>query len=109
MTFIQGMGSIEEDTDTTRSATSLLRNTKLMKPNGKHEYVNESNDQTRIQDVYIRQSGDTVYVMNLYGYGWGENIMVLDQEGNMNYPGQPLRDLEDATYPDGDGVWYNMT
>ena len=109
VTTITGKGTTQVMTDTTRTATSLLRDTKLVKPNGKHEYVNESNGQTRIQDVYIRQSGDTVYVMNLYGYGWGENYMVLGEDGNVTYPGQPLRDLVDATYPDGDGVWYNMT
>lgn len=108
-TTITGKGTTQVTSDTTRTASSLLRDTKLVKPNGKHEYVNESNNQTRIQDVYIRQSGDTVYVMNLYGYGWGENCMILDEEGVMTYPGQPLRDLVDASYPNGDGVWYNMT
>lgn len=108
-TTITSKGQTQVLNDTTREATVLLRDTRLVVPNGKHEYVNESNGKSRIQDVYIRQSGDTVYVMNLYGYGWGENAMILGNEGKMTYPGQPLRDLVDADYPDGDGVWYNMT
>jgi len=85
----------------------IYRDTRLVKPNGKHEFVNESNGETRSCDVYMYQSNDTVYVMNLYGYGYGENYMVVTEEGTMSYPQQPLRDIVNADYPGGDGMWYN--
>jgi len=59
--------------------------------------------------VYIRQSGDTVWVTNLYGFGWRDNYMLLDANGGMSFPGQPIRDISNAANPGGDGVWYNTT
>ena len=108
-TTIKSKGETTVTTDTMREASPLLRDVKLIKPNGKHEFVNEYDGASRSVDVYIHQDGDNVYVMNLYGYGWGENYMVLNSDGTMNYPGQPLRDIVDAENPAGDGVWYNMT
>lgn len=108
-TTIKSKGETTVTTDTTREVSPLLREVKLMTPNGKHEFVNEYDNTSRIVDVYMYQNGDNVYVMNLYGYGWGENYMVLNSDGTMNYPGQPLRDIVDAENPGGDGVWYNMT
>ena len=106
-TTITSGGTTRVMSDTTRSVSMIYRDTKLMKPNGKHEFVNEYNGSSRVCDVYMYQSGDTVYVMNLYGYGYGVNYMVLSSDGTMSYPQQPLRDIVDADYPDGDGVWYN--
>ena len=108
-TTIKSKGETTVTTDTARQVSPLLRDVKLMKPNGKHEFVNEYDNTSRSVDVYMYQDGDNVYVMNLYGYGWGENYMVLNSDGTMNYPGQPLRDIKDAENPAGDGVWYNMT
>ena len=85
----------------------IYRNTQLIKPNGKHEFTNVQTGATDVVDVYMHQEGDNVYVMNLYGYGWGENYMVLHKDGTADYPGQPLRDVDDTLNPAGDGVWYN--
>ncbi len=106
-TTITSKGTTRVMSDTTRSVSLIYRDTRLVKPNGKHEFVNESNGETRSCDVYMYQSNDTVYVMNLYGYGYGENYMVVTEEGTMSYPQQPLRDIVDADYPGGDGMWYN--
>lgn len=106
-TTITSKGNTRVMSDTTRSVSVIYRDTKLMTPNGKHEFVNESNGNSRVCDVYMYQSGDTVYVMNLYGYGWGENYILLNEDGTMSYPQQPLRDIVNADYPNGDGVWYN--
>lgn len=106
---VTSKGETTVTTDTKRNVSPLLRDTRLMKPNGKHEFKNESDGQTRTVDVYMYQNGGKVYVMNLYGYGWGENYMELNADGTMSYPAQPLRDLVDADYPSGDGVWRNMT
>ena len=106
-TTITSKGTTRVMNDTTRSVSLIYRDTRLVKPNGKHEFVNESNGETRSCDVYMYQSNDTVYVMNLYGYGYGENYMVVTEEGTMSYPQQPLRDIVDADYPGGDGMWYN--
>jgi hypothetical protein len=108
-TTITSKGTTRVMSDTTRSVSLIYRDVRLMKPNGKHEFVNESNGESRICDVYMYQSGDTVYVMNLYGYGWGENYMVLYEGGTMSYPEQPMRDIVDADYPDGAGLWYNTS
>lgn len=106
-TTITSKGTTRVMSDTTRSVSLIYRDTRLVKPNGKHEFVNESNGEARSCDVYMYQSNDTVYVMNLYGYGYGENYMVVTEEGTMSYPQQPLRDIVDADYPGGDGMWYN--
>ena len=106
-TTITSKGTTRVMSDTTRSVSLIYRDTRLVKPNGKHEFVNESNGETRSCDVYMYQSNDTVYVMNLYGYGYGENYMVVTEEGTMSYPQQPLRDIVNADYPGGDGMWYN--
>ncbi len=108
-TTITSKGSTRVMSDTTRSVSLIYRDTRLMKPNGKHEFVNEYNGESRVCDVYMYQSGDTVYVMNLYGYGWGENYIVLNEDGTVSYPQQPLRDIVDAENPDGDGLWYNTS
>jgi len=108
-TTITSKGVSRVMSDTTRTVSLIYRDTRLMVPNGKHEFVNESNGEARSCDVYMYQSNDTVYVMNLYGYGWGENFIVLNQDGTMSYPEQPLRDIVDADYPDGDGLWYNTS
>jgi hypothetical protein len=43
--------------------------------------------------------------MNLYGYGYGESYMELHSDGTVDYPGQPLLDVDNALNPAGD--WYN--
>lgn len=107
-TTITYKGSVtKEFTDTMRWTSMIYRNTQLIKPNGKHEFTNVQTGATDVVDVYMHQEGDNVYVMNLYGYGWGENYMVLHKDGTADYPGQPLRDVDDTLNPAGDGVWYN--
>ena len=98
---------LSETTDTMRSLSMIYRDTQLIKPNGKHEFTNVQTGVTDVVDVYMYQKEDKVYVMNLYGYGWGENYMVLNNDGTAYYPGQPLRDVDDTINPAGDGVWYN--
>lgn len=98
---------VNEFTDETHSTSPIYRETWLMMPNGKHEFVRESDGETCSVDVFIRQEGDQVYVTNLYGYGAPEIYMTLANGGTMNYPGQPLRDIDDTLSPGGAGFWYN--
>ena len=95
--------------DTIRSFSPIIHNTRLQTPNARHEYVDETNGNAHQVDVYIHQHGDTVWVTNLYGFGWRDNYMLLDTEGVMTFPGQAFRDISDAANPGGDGVWYNTT
>lgn len=95
--------------DTIRTFSPLMRDTRLQTPNGSHEFTNETDGNSNVVDVYIRQSGDTVWVTNLYGFGWRDNYMLLDANGGMSFPGQPIRDISNAANPGGDGVWYNTT
>lgn len=106
-TTITSKGTTRVMSDTTRSVSMIYRDTRLMKSNGIHEFVNEYDGEARSCEVYMYQSNDTVYVMNLYGYGYGENYMVLAEDGTMSFPQQPIRDIADADYPNGDGLWYN--
>ena len=108
-TTVTVKGRTQVYNDTTFSISLLMRNTRLQKPNGKHEYKGQSNGVTYTNDVYMRQSGDTVYVTNLYGLGWPGDHMILSSDGTMSFPGQPIADISDAENPNGDGVWYNTT
>lgn len=108
-TTVSAKGVTQVYNDTTFSISLLMRGTKLLKPNGKHEYRGQTNGVTYTNDVYMRQSGDTVYVTNLYGMGWPGCNMVLYNDGTMWFPGQPIADISDAENPSGDGVWYNTT
>lgn len=96
-------------TDSTRTFSTIMRDTRLQVPNGCHEYADEKDGVSHVVDVYIHQSGDTVWVTNLYGFGWRDNYMLLDTDGGMTFPGQAFRDINDAVNPAGDGVWYNTT
>lgn len=96
-------------TDETQDVSRVFRDTWLMRPNGKHEYVSQATGEQHSSDVYIYQSGDTVHVVNLYGYGAPEAIMILHGDGTMSYPGQMLRDIPDGVSVGGAGVWYNAT
>ena len=110
VTTITGKGSQSTQyTDVTRDVSQLFRDTWLLKPNGKHEYVRQSDGVTCVVDVYLKQSNDTVYVTNLYGFGGPQCYMLLKSDGTMTYPCQPLRDIDDSTAPGGDGMWYNTT
>ena len=95
--------------DTIRSFSPIVRNTRLQTPNARHEYVDETSGDAHEVDVYIYQSQDTVWVTNLYGFGWRNNYMLLNTEGVLSFPGQAFRDISDAANPGGDGVWYNTT
>ena len=94
-------------TDETVAMSPIYRDTWLMAPNGKHEFVNQADGTTNVVDVYIRQSGDTVWVTNLYGYGAPEVFMVLATDGTMSYPSQLVRDIPNSMSPNGSGVWTN--
>lgn len=102
-------GSVRTFTDEMVTMSPLYRDTWLVVPNGKHEFVSEYDDTSYSVDVYIRQSGDTVWVTNLYGYGAPSTYMLLDQDGNMTYPGQMVRDIPDTMSPNGSGLWINTT
>lgn len=102
-------GEPTEFTDETHSITPLYRDTWLMMANGVHEYTRQSDGVVCQNAVHMYQSNDTVYVMNLYGLGGPKCYMVLGEDGSMSYPGQPLCDIEDASAPNGDGMWYNAT
>lgn len=106
-TTITHNGQSRVNTDTMRATSMIYRNTRLMVPNGKHEFTDAQTGRTSIVDVYMYQAGDTVFVMNLYGFGWGENKIELYNDGVAEIPCQPIRDVADVDYPNGDGVWYN--
>ena len=95
--------------ETIRTFSPIMRNPRLQMANGCHEFADEQGGVSHLVDVYIRQSGDTVWVTNLYGFGWRDNYMLLDADGVMTFPGQAFRDIDDAANPAGDGVWYNTT
>ena len=100
---------INQFTDQTDAATPLYRDTWLIVPNGKHEYTSQADGTTMSNDVYMRQSGDTVYVTNLWGYGGPECYMVLETGGTMTYPGQPFRDIPADMSTGGTGMWTNAS
>lgn len=102
-------GSSQTFTDMTTSYTPLYRNTRLVKPNGIHEYVSEADGLMHTNEVYISQDGETVHVVNLYGLGWPDNTMTLHSDGTMTFPGQAFCDINDAEYPSGSGEWYNAS
>ena len=95
-------------TDSSFDMSLLIRDMKLLPPNGIHDYK-DNNGQTHSVSVYLRQSDDNVYVTNLWGLGWEENCMVLAEGGVMTFPGQPICDISDAANPAGAGLWYNAS
>lgn len=100
-------GKTNTTTDETVATSPIYRDTWLMVANGKHEFVNVSNSTTKTVDVNIRQSGDTVWVTNLYGYGAPQVYMLLSEDGSMSYPSQMLRDIPNEMSPNGSGIWVN--
>lgn len=98
-----------QNSDTTRTSSLLMRNTRLLTPNGVHEYTDEIDGTPHSVDVYISQQGETVTVINLFGFGWPSNYMTLSWDGTMTFPCQIFRDINDAEYPAGEGVWRNMS
>ena len=101
-------GKVRTSTDETVAMSPIYRDTWLLVANGKHEFVNESDGTMNSVDVNIRQSGDTVWVTNLYGYGAPEAYMLLSEDGTMSYPSQMLRDIPAEMSPSGNGMWMNM-
>lgn len=93
--------------DSSHDMSLLIRDLQLLVPNGIHEFTSQEDGVTRTVDVVLRQSGDTVYVTNLWGLGWQEDYMLLIDGGFMSFPGQPVCDISDAENPNGDGLWYN--
>lgn len=107
-TTITGKNGVSyTDTDETVSTSPIYRDTWLMVANGKHEFVDVSGGTTNVVDVNIRQSGDTVWVTNLYGFGAPEVYMILSEDGTMTYPSQMLRDIPADMSPNGSGIWVN--
>ena len=102
-------GQTQVVNDETKTVSRLYRNTWLRVPNGTHEFVGVEDGQRHVVDVCIRQSGDTVYVANLYGYGMPEVHMELAAGGTMDFTCQPIRDIPDTMSPKGVGSWLNMT
>ena len=100
-------GTVRTRTDEKVDLSPIYRDTWLLVANGKHEFVNESDGTMNTVDVNIRQSGDTVWVTNLYGYGAPEVYMVLNEGGTMSYPSQMLRDIPAEMSPAGNGMWVN--
>jgi hypothetical protein len=101
-------GTSRTFTDETADVSRIFRDLRLLVPNGKHEFTDVATGEARMVDVYIRQSGDTVYVTNIYGYGAPEIAMILNSDGTMTYPAQMLRDIPNGAST-GDGFWYNAT
>ena len=99
-------GKSQTFTDSSFEISLLIRDMKLLSPNGIHEYT-DSNGVTHTVDVYIYQSDDIVYVTNLWGLGWESEYMVIAEDGVMTFPGQTIGDISDAENPAGAGLWYN--
>ncbi len=99
-------GKSQTFTDSSFEISLLIRDMKLLPPNGIHEYT-DNNGVTHTVDVYIHQSDDIVYVTNLWGLGWEEDYMVIAEDGVMTFPGQTIGDISDAQNPAGTGLWYN--
>lgn len=108
-TITNKYGQSETFTDESADMSQLYRDTWLLRPNGKHEFTSEANGQTKSVDVYLRQSGDTVFVYNLYGFGGPESYMLLGQGGAMTYPCQPFCDITTEMSDSGDGMWWNVS
>ena len=106
-TITENDGTTRTYTDEKDDMSPVYRDTWLLMANGKHEFVNEADGTTSVVDVNIRQSGDTVWVTNLYGYGAPEVYMVLNADGTMAYASQMLRDIPAEMSPNGSGVWTN--
>ena len=101
-------GKVETMTDSIVAVSPIYRDTWLLVANGKHEFYSQEDGVTKTVDVNIRQSGDTVWVTNLYGYGAPEAYMLLSSDGTMSYPSQMLRDIPNEMSPSGSGIWVNM-
>ena len=101
-------GKVETMTDSIVGVSPIYRDTWLLVANGKHEFYSQEDGVTKTVDVNIRQSGDTVWVTNLYGYGAPEAYMLLSSDGTMSYPSQMLRDIPNEMSPSGSGMWVNM-
>ena len=108
-TITNKYGESQTFTDETATMSQLYRDTWLLRPNGKHEFTSETNNQTKTVDVYLRQSNDTVYVCNLYGLGGPESYMLLNENGSMSYPSQPFCDITPEMSASGDGMWWNVS
>ena len=106
-TITDKYGDSRTYTDETVTMSPIYRDTWLMVPNGQHVFVNQADGTTSTVDVYIRQSNDTVWVTNLYGYGAPEVYMVLNSDGTMSLPAQMVRDIPNTMSPNGSGVWTN--
>lgn len=100
-------GTTHTYTDETDAMSPVYRGLQLLVANGKHEFVNVADGTTSVVDVNIRQSGDTVWVANLYGYGAPEVFMLLNEDDEMSFPSQMIRDIPDEISPNGSGVWNN--
>ncbi len=100
-------GTTTSYTDETDAMSPVYRDLRLLVANGKHEFVNVADGTTSVVDVNIRQNGDTVWVANLYGYGAPEVYMLLNEDGEMSFPSQMIRDIPNEMSPNGSGVWNN--
>ena len=100
-------GKTETLVDETDDLSPIYRDLQLLVANGKHEFVNQVDGKTNVVDVYIHQSGDTVWVTNLYGYGAPAVYMVLNEDEEMHFPSQMICDIPDEMSPSGNGMWQN--
>ena len=100
-------GKTNTYTDETDAMSPVYRDLQLLVANGKHEFVNQADGTTTVVDVNIRQSGDTVWVTNLYGYGAPEVYMLLNEDAEVTFPSQMIRDIPNEMSPNGSGVWKN--
>ena len=102
-------GSKRTFTDQRDDVSRIYRDLWLYIPNGKHEFTDVATGEQRTVDVFMRQHGDSVTVVNLYGYGSRQVELVLNADGTMTFPSQMVRDIADADSPAGDGLWFNAT
>jgi hypothetical protein len=107
MTITGRDGTSRTLTDETSDVSRIFRDLTLLVPNGKHEYTVEATGEKRTVDVCLQQHGDTVKVVNIYGYGAPAVEMVLNTDATVSYASQMLRDIPGAASPGGEGLWRN--
>ena len=91
--------------DTLTYDFGIFRDTYLMTPNGKHEYIveawdinDETNDTPMENDVYMYQADDTTAVIwNMWGWGNRGMVMYIHEDGTMEFPSKQLAATLDMT------------
>ena len=85
----------------------IYRGTTFLVATGTHSFDYKGSGTTATTytgPVYMfqRENTDTVIVWNLFTFGYPGNLMILNEDGTMNFPGQYVYDDEGADAANGD-------